>query len=88
MKRPNLYMDTNGEQVKGRYIYAAKQGKYQAMCKYPEGYSKTKICYSLEEALDFVQNQYIVYAPGWYYNSEMDKVFLTRPRDPKPERYY
>jgi hypothetical protein len=88
MKRPNLYLDAEGKQVKGRYIYPAEHGKFLAICRYPEGYNKSKVCYEMEEAVAFVRDEYDTYAPGWYYNSEMDKVFLRRPGDVRPERMF
>ena len=84
----NLYLDVNGNAVKGRYIYARPNKRFSAMCKYPEGYSKAKMCYSLEEAVEFVERDYEKYAPGWYYNTDMEMVFLRRPNDPRPERSY
>jgi len=86
--KTNLYKDVNGNPVKGKYIYNGKDGKYSAMCKYPEGYSKAKICYSMEEAIDFVENDYQTYALGWYYDTDMKMVFLRRRGDPRPERTY
>lgn len=86
--RVSLYVDENGNTVKGRYIWSKAGGKYQAMLKYPEGYCKSKTFYDLEEAVAFVRNDYIRYAPGWYYDENMGKVFLKRPDEIRPERMY
>ena len=80
----NLYTDINGNPIKGRYIYARPNRKFSAMLKYPEGFSKSKTCYSQEEAETFIRDECAIYAPGWYYNNDMDMVFLRRRGDPRP----
>ena len=86
--KKSLYLDENGNTIQGRYIYAARNGKFNAQLKYPEGYTKSKSCYSLEEAVKFVSEEYDTYALGWYYNTDMKMVFLKRPNDPRGERMY
>lgn len=89
MPSSNLYVTENGTAIKpGRYIYKARGNKFSAVCKYPEGYSKSKTCYTMEEAVSFVENEYDVYSLGWYYNNDMDMVFLRRHGDPRPERTF
>jgi len=89
MPSANLYVDQNGKSIKpGRYIYKARANKFSAVCKYPEGYTKSKICYTMDEAVTFLTDEYEKYAPGWYYNNDMEMVFLRRPNDPRPERLY
>ena len=84
----NLYRDSSGNVVTGRYIYARPNKRFSAMCKYPEGYTKGKMCYTFEEAVAFIEGDYEKYAPGWYYNTDMEMVFLRRPNDPRPPRMY
>jgi hypothetical protein len=86
--RKSLYLDENGNTIQGRYIYHVDNGKFHAQLKYPEGYSKSKSCYSLEEAIAFVRDEYDTYAPGWYYDTDMRMVFLRRPGDPRPKRMF
>ena len=86
--RSNTYVDASGNQVKGKYIYPRPHGKFQAMLKYPEGYSKSKMCYDMEEAVAFVEGQWETYAAGWYYNENGDKIFLRRPGDERPPREF
>lgn len=86
--RASLYVDENGNTIKGRYIYNRPQGKFFAACKYPEGYQKTKLCYTMEEAIAFVRDEYDTYAVGWYYDSDMRLVTLRRPGEERPPRTF
>ena len=80
---PNLYFDENGNRVKGRYIYRKATGNYYAMCKYPEGFSKTKQFSTFEEAVSFIRDEWDTYALGWYFNNDLELVVLKRPAELK-----
>jgi hypothetical protein len=45
--------------VKGHYIYKIKnrQSKFLAQIKYPQGFSKSGVFYSLEDAITWISNQ-------------------------------
>jgi len=79
----NLYVDENGNKVKGRYIYKRPNNNYYACCKYPEGYSKTKQFSTYEEAVGFVRDEWDTYAVGWFYDNDAQVVILKRPGELK-----
>jgi hypothetical protein len=76
----NLYKDENGKPIRGRYVYARPNQRYSAMCKYPEGYSKSKMCYSLEEAVEFVERDYEKYKCGEYIDNDGRLITMVRRR--------
>lgn len=86
--RPNLYKDEDGNFVKGRYVYSIALGKFSAMCKYPEGYSKTKIFYTFEDAVAFVEKDYDKYKTGEYIDNDGNLVIMTKKGDVKPKRMF
>jgi hypothetical protein len=49
------------------------------MCRYPEGYTKTKQFGTYEEAVSFVRDEWDTYAVGWYYDNDAQVVILKRP---------
>jgi hypothetical protein len=86
--RSNLYQDEFGNSIAGRYIYRDKQReKYTAQLKYPEGYCKTGIFYSFEDAVSWIEINYEKYRPGWYEDNGKI-IVLRRPGEYRPERTY
>ena len=53
------------------------------MCKYPEGFSKTKQFSTFEEAVSFIRDEWDTYALGWYFNNDLELVVLKRPAELK-----
>ena len=73
MSGSNLYRDQDGNIVKGRYIYKNKhKEKYTANMKYPEGYCKSGTFYSFQDAVTWIEGNWTRYAPGWYYDDDMN----------------
>ena len=86
--RTSLYKAENGDTIQGRFIYAAPHGKFYAQCKYPEGHCKSKTCYSMEEAVDFVENEYDTYKTGQYYDNDGRLVVLRKKGVVRRERMF
>jgi len=82
-KKRNLYAG-----AAGKYIWAYPPDKFVAHIKYPEGHSKSKSCYSMEEAIDFVENDYDKYKTGEYYDNDGRLVRLYKKGDVRPKRMY
>ena len=88
-KKSNLYTDTEGNLVKGRYIYKDEQReKYTAWMKYPEGYCKSGTFYCFEDAVSWIESNWTRFAPGWYYDTDMRVVVLRKPGDTRPKRTF
>jgi uncharacterized protein YbdZ (MbtH family) len=86
--RSNLYQDEFGNSIAGRYIYRLKNGgKYSANLKYPEGYTKSGIFYSFEDAVEWVENNWEKYRPGWYMDNGV-VVTLRRPGEYREPRMF
>jgi hypothetical protein len=82
-KKTNLYTG-----AAGRYIWAYPPDKFVALIKYPEGFCKSKSCYSMEEAVDFVENDYDKYKTGQYYDNDGRLVVLRKKGDVRRERMF
>ena len=69
--RTNLYKDPDGNFVKGKYLYHDKQkNKYNAHMKYPEGYSKSGVFYTFDDAKFWIESHWDVYKSGWYWDGD------------------
>jgi len=84
----NLFRDAEGNLVKNRSIYRRPNDKYFAQMRYSQGYCKTKLCYSLEEAVAYITDNYETYVEGWYYDNDLRMVTLRRPGEERPPRMY
>jgi hypothetical protein len=82
-KKTNLY---NG--AAGRYIWAYPPDKFVALIKYPEGYTKSKSCYTMEEAVNFVENDYDKYKTGEYYDNDGRLVKMYKKGEVRPKRMF
>ena len=85
--RSNLYKDASGNYVVGRYIYLQKNGRYLAQIKYPEGYNKSGLFYSFEDALSWIDTNYEKYRPGWYMDNGV-VITLRKPGEYRPKREF
>ena len=85
--RSNLYRDASGNLIVGRYIYLQKNGRYMAQIKYPQGYQKSGLFYSLEDAVEWVDSNYDKFSPGWYIDNGV-VVTLRKPGEYRPKREF
>jgi uncharacterized protein YbdZ (MbtH family) len=85
--RSNLYQDASGNSIAGRYIYLQKNGRYMAQLKYPEGYTKSALLYSFEEAVEWIEANWEKYRPGWYIDNG-EVIVLRKPGEYRPKREF
>ena len=58
-----------------------------AQLKYPEGYTKSGLFYSFEDAVSWIDANYEKYRPGWYMDNG-EVIILRRPGEYRPKRLY
>jgi hypothetical protein len=85
--RSNLYKDASGNLVVGRYIYLQKNGRYLTQVKYPEGHNKSALLYSFEDAVQWIEENYEKYRPGWYVDNG-EVITLRKPGEYRPKREF
>jgi len=84
MAGKNLYKDPDGNSVRGRYVYHVKNNnRFVAQCKYPEGYRKTSLWDTVEEAIDWVDSNWDKYKTGFYYDLDGAYRRLRKVGEPR-----